>query len=154
MMATASEVKVGMSDLLIKLYEVGLMDPLVFEAVRFADADDLITALYPNVVAELTDEAHGLVETMLRDAAARAQLARRLEDAGMSGSLADAVWAAGAAHARAKAAKATPPTAVATRRAATAWTPTATWPTRWTTSPPGWPTCWASTPTRPRPATN
>ena len=108
----------------------GLDDPLVFEAVRFKGKLDLVSALFPKLIVELTAEADEFADILLRTSAGRAVLARRLEDDGTSGGLSDSLWAAGVARAKAKAAESrgTVPTASTTssmRRAAppTTWRP-------------------------------
>ena len=50
----------------------GLDDAQVFEAVRFIDVKDLITALFPDVVTKLDDEAQSLAEAVFSTAAKRA----------------------------------------------------------------------------------
>jgi hypothetical protein len=81
-----------------KITAAGLDDAQIFEAVRFKDLDDVISALFPGVVAVLEPEAEVHVKILLVTTATRASFSRRMEDDGLPGGLSDMLWAAGKAR--------------------------------------------------------
>ena len=85
-----------------KLTAAGLDDAQVFEAVRFADVDDLISSLFPGITAALEPDAEDHAKVLLVTAASRAAFSRRVEEDGLPGGLSDTLWDANAARERAR----------------------------------------------------
>ena len=85
-----------------KVTAAGLDDAQVFEAVHFADVLDMISALFPGVLAVLEPDAEDHAKILLVTAATRAAFSRRLEDDGLPGGLSDTLWAAGVAREKAR----------------------------------------------------
>ena len=85
-----------------KVTAAGLDDAQVFEAVHFADVLDMISSLFPGVLAVLEPDAEDHAKILLVTAATRAAFSRRLEDDGLPGGLSDTLWAAGVAREKAR----------------------------------------------------
>ena len=108
-MALLNELTISKALLSDKVTAAGLDDAQVFEAVRFVDVMDIISALFPGVTAILEPDAEDHAKILLVTAATRASFARRLEDDGLPGGLSDSLWAAGVAREKARKAEAAEP---------------------------------------------
>jgi hypothetical protein len=62
--------------------------------MNFVDVDALVAAVFPGRMVLLATVARDYLEDQLAGSSSRADLARRLEDRGLSGGLGDALWAA------------------------------------------------------------
>jgi len=92
-MVTISEIKQ-------KIEELGIGDAEVFEAMRFKDGDELVRALFPLRTPTLAFDTKEFVEDLIEKAGERADLARRVADDGLPGSLSDSLWLSRAAKKR------------------------------------------------------
>ena len=80
----------------------GLDDPQLVEVLKFKNVGEMLDALLPGRRVALTLDAGHYLEDLIKEAAARANLARRLEFQGVSCGLSDALWAAQEAHRKAQ----------------------------------------------------
>jgi hypothetical protein len=72
----------------------GLEDPELFEVMNFKSREDVLEALYPGRSHALAADAELFLDGVLKGAAAKASMARRLEYRGVSPALGDALWSA------------------------------------------------------------
>ena len=96
MSSVTKDAMVNKDALITLLLGYGMMDPEVFSAMGFTDAEDLLRALYPgSSTVSLSADAIQFLDVFVGEAAARATLARRLDERGITPSLGDALWATG-----------------------------------------------------------
>ena len=92
---------ITMASVIAEIKSYGLDAPEVLEVMHFADVGDILKALYPDRSVVLSADAIAYLDRLLLEVSARARLARRLEERGITPSLGDTLWAAGCRRRRA-----------------------------------------------------